>query len=387
VSVLLPVIGFLVVSTLIVGWIAHKNRPIWLPLAVGFVARMLCALWAYVLVGMFSLDAVHYDLLGSQIASVWRHVEGATVPAIGVGKDAFPYMLGVIDFLFGNNPMLGLIVNVTAGTLLIAVVAATTKRIGGNPKAGAWITALFPPLLVWGDLLLREAITWLIMGVIVWALVRLAGRLTDWFAWGAVTVSSFALLGFRGSATLIVAGAAILALAFVQKRWWVTLAAAAAAVVVAIIAISRYRLPNIDAIRASLATARTGSFPVAPSTDPLGSLWAIVRIVPKVLLGPYPWEWLQTGLPFALDAMLWLAVLWFVFRGWKRSTNRRVLGVIILPAVALLLALAVTSGNYGTMQRLRVQSTVMILPLAAVGLRRRVIDDETADLHETVQRC
>ena len=53
--------------------------------------------------------------------------------------------------------------------------------------------------------------------------------------------------------------------------------------------------------------------------------------------------------------------------GWWRAHNRKELLVLILPALALSGALMLTSGNYGTMQRLRVQTTVLLIPVAAAG--------------------
>ena len=72
--------------------------------------------------------------------------------------------------------------------------------------------------------------------------------------------------------------------------------------------------------------------------------------------------------PFALDAVLWLTILGFAVLGWWRAPNRLELLLVVLPALALTGALMLTSGNYGTMQRLRVQTSVLLIPVAAGGL-------------------
>ena len=107
----------------------------------------------------------------------------------------------------------------------------------------------------------------------------------------------------------------------------------------------------------------------------------------RVAFGPYPWEWPGLGAPFAFDAVCWLTVLMLAVLGWWCASNRLRLLLVVLPALALAGALMVTSGNYGTMQRLRVQTSVLLIPVASAGFTliaarwrsRRSNRDQVAD--------
>ncbi|MCU1586454.1 MAG: hypothetical protein JWM49_3010 [Microbacteriaceae bacterium] len=326
--------------------------------------------------GLYAPDAVGYDKYAWQLAT-------GGAPTMSSGKEGFPVLLAGIYLAAGHLPILGIILNVTLSTALIVVVAASAIRLNGNPRIVAWGTALFPPLLLWGGLLLRESLTWILLATTVWVLTRLIHRITDWPAWAIGALSLIALLWVRGSAALIVGGAAAIALVFVRKRQKiVTITTTAVVGILAALVLTGVvklvggvGLSGLAASRAELAKeASAGSFPTVSFANPGDSLWAFVQLLPRVLFGPFPWEWPAVGLAFAFDALVWCALLWMVWRGWKNSSNRRRLLVAFLPAAAIVLALTVSSGNYGTMQRLRVQAAVLILPIAA--FTRRSPDSE-----------
>lgn len=72
------------------------------------------------------------------------------------------------------------------------------------------------------------------------------------------------------------------------------------------------------------------------------------------------------AIPLALDGLIWLVLLGFTIRACFILKDRR-LAVLLLPAAALLAALIIGSGNYGTMERLRVQSAFLMVPVAVAG--------------------
>jgi hypothetical protein len=388
---------FLLASVALITYVAFRTRVgglVRVPMLVGYALRMAGAITVFATVGLFAPDSDHYDEVAQAIVSFWAG-DSAALPPISPGKEAFPYMLAGLYNAFGHLPLLGIIINVTISALMIPVVADATKLLGGNARVGAWLTAAFPPLLVWGSLLLREATTWFLIVGIIWAMVRLLNRWKDWPAWGLAMSAIVALYWVRGSAALIVGGAAAVALVIARKCPLRVIAATTAGVGIAAYLVltgasklaGGYTVEQLGNARAELShLATTGSFDTAPTptpaataaaagaapvSDPLSPLWSLMGGVPKVLVGPFPWEWPSLGSIFAFDAAIWLALLWFSWRGWKESTARIRLLVALMPAALLLGALVVSSGNYGTMQRLRVQSAVALLPVAAIGLSRR----------------
>jgi hypothetical protein len=232
--------------------------------------------------------------------------------------------------------------------------------------------ALFPPALFWSAFLLRETVTWLLMTLFLYALAGLARRITvrDVVLMAAALA---ALLWFRGTAAIILAGVGMAVLVLTAKRSTLLprLGVASLALLVlsprlAGLLVGYTSVSEIEAKRSDLNNADT-SFGAAPA-DPNGEVASsLFDSVLRVALGPLPWEWPDLGMPFVFDGLLWLLVLGLAALGWWRAPNRKELLLVVLPALALSAALMLTSGNYGTMQRLRAQTSVLLIPVAAAG--------------------
>ena len=93
-----------------------------------------------------------------------------------------------------------------------------------------------------------------------------------------------------------------------------------------------------------------------------------VEVLPRVALGPFAWETTFLPLPLMVDALAWFLLVTLTVVGVVVMKRRSFSLLLILPAVALLVSLVVTSGNYGTMQRLRLQAAIFLIPLAGQGV-------------------
>ena len=129
-----------------------------------------------------------------------------------------------------------------------------------------------------------------------------------------------------------------------------------------------YDVNSINRSRTALTRDANSGFDVVSYASPADMLLSLPEQLPRVVLGPFPWEWPLIGPLFAFDALVWISFAWLVWRGWRHCTQRMTLAVVLLPAFALLFTLALTSGNYGGLQRQRVQAEIMLLPLAGAGL-------------------
>lgn len=339
------------------------------PAVVGLAAQGAITVGLFFAVGLWAPDAGAYDELGRQFAAHWGG--GPTPDAVGEGKEAFPIMLGAVYYVVGHAPGIGLALNWAAFGLLIPTLASLARRLELPVKHTAWAAALFPPALFWSALLLRESITWLLMATFLHALVGLARRVAARDV-AVMVISLVALLWFRGTAAIILAGVGMAVLVLTAKRRTLLprLGVAALALLVlsprlADLLVGYTSVGDIEAKRSDLTNADTGFNP-ADSPDG-GVATSLADSVLRVAFGPYPWEWPALGAPFALDAVLWLAVLGLSVLAWWRASNRIELLLLVLPALALSGALMLTSGNYGTMQRLRVQTSVLLIPVAAAG--------------------
>ena len=349
------------------------------PAAVGLAVQGVLTVALYLVVGLWAPDAIVYDRIGREFAAHW---DGGPVPSVVAdGKEAFPLMLGAAYFVVGQAPALGLAANWVAHGLLIVMSALLARRVGLPVRPTAWVVALFPPALFWSALLLRESITWLLMAAFLFGLVGVARRvhLGD----VAIMVTALvSLMWFRGTAAIVLAAAGMIALILTANRRTVVPRLGVAVLAVLVLAprltalLAGYTsVDDIQEKRSILADTASTSFDpveVGPagegSTGVDGGLVAsLIESALRVTFGPFPWEWPAIGAPFVLDGVVWLTILGLAGVGWWRAPNRKELVLLVLPALALSAALMITSGNYGTMQRLRVQTSVLLIPVAAAG--------------------
>ena len=81
----------------------------------------------------------------------------------------------------------------------------------------AWVVALFPPALFWSAFLFRESITWLLMAVFLYAVAGIARRITARDL-AIMVVALAALMWFRGTAAIILAGVSMIVLVATASR-------------------------------------------------------------------------------------------------------------------------------------------------------------------------
>ena len=73
---------------------------------------------------------------------------------------------------------------------------------------------------------------------------------------------------------------------------------------------------------------------------------SLAQTLPRIVLGPFPWELGGAGSILLLDAVVWWMTLMLVLVG-LRTKHGKLLAMLLLPTVAgLFIALALYSGNY-----------------------------------------
>lgn len=363
-------------TLLIAAWVGHRSGVL-LPVLAAYGAHVLVAVVLYGLRGIGDKDARLYDTAANQLMAYWTG-EATNHPNFTVGKEGWPVLLAGMYRVTTNSPVLGLLVNACACGLLVAVLAATARRLELPVRRTAWMVTLLPPVLFWGSQLLREPLAWLLTACVAYAVAGLTKRdsLPDW---ATFVLSVGALLWVRGSLAVIAAGAGVLAILIARR-------ASSAFIVggtVGLVALAGPLTARLEAVTGGLTieqinqnqealsrTADTSGFAVAEYGSFTDLVLGLPLLLPRSLLGPYPWEWPSLNPLFALDAVIWLLLLFYAWRGWRRSTDRRRLLSLVIPAAALVAALAISSGNYGTLQRLRLQAAVLLVPVAAAGIGR-----------------
>lgn len=325
---------------------------------VAYLAHVAIALSVYARSGITtSADAILYN------EQAQAYAVGSVYERLTAGKEGFPRLMGWV-YAIAPSPALGLVINgFFSGLTLIFVVATTREVLPGAARYAAWLVFVCPGFWFWGTLFLREPSSWLLISIAMWSGVCLVKRSTETRAWALLVVSSAALLWIRGPLALIVGGGVLAGVALSRgRRISKVIGAALFALVFYLLLGDRIRqFSQLDAIRvgqsrASLQTARSGFSGSIEST------------IPRVLFGPYPTEWLRVGIKVAPDTIFMIAVLLAAVMAIRRSSR---LIVLIVPALGVAAALTVSSGNYGTLVRIRTELVILLIPMAALWINTR----------------
>lgn len=328
----------------------------------------------------YASDAAEYDYFGQELARYWQHM--GPDPGSWLGKDGFPTLLAIIYTLIGHAPEVGYLVNALAGGLTVLVAAAICYQMGWYPaiKPAAWIVALWPVGVLWGGLLLREAIVGLLLGVGLWGTVRIYKQ---HYLSGAAAIigSGLVMIPMRGGlAFLIIIGMPVTAAIAANVRVRLSVSTVLLGIVAAgftFVALqllaqyfdgSRYFEYRADVSQeqntgnSSFAQAGLGSGAVDPSLT-----GHAIRSV-LTAFGPFPWQLTNPSLALAgIDAFLWLGIWALCIIATKRLKQRAEAVLFILPTAALIVYLAANSSNFGLIIRLRGLAIVLVAPLAALG--------------------
>ncbi|MHB1063505.1 MAG: hypothetical protein ACYC1Z_03265 [Georgenia sp.] len=367
-------------------FLAVRNSGNLIPALVSYVMHSIIGIGVYVTIGLYSPDAVHYDAVAVELAFDIEF--DGTDRGITAGKEGFPLVVAGVYRLIGHTPEAGIILNALLSALVVVAVGGLARRLSAPSTLAAWLAALFPAFMLWGSLLLREAAVWLLLTTFAYGLigiVRDVGRQS--INWLLSLGTLLALFWVRGSLAVILAGT-VFAIFIIARGARALVATLLALGLVAILfggelagrlssLAGGYTPQELGELRAALSrSAGQTAFETLEIHDPVSAIISLLDTLPRVLVGPYPWEWQRVGLVLTADAIFWIALLVAGIVGVWRSNDRRRWIVPATIVCALLVVLTVTSGNYGTMQRLRVQAAVLIIPAAAhaVHLARRPTD-------------
>ncbi len=359
---------FIIVGLGVSLFAGHYSKTL-VQTVASFAVHTAAALLIYYIVGLGAPDAEYYDRAALALAI------GGPEVNVTAGKEGWILILAAIYTQIGHFPELGLVLNATFAALTVCVAGLTAARLDLPVGPTAWITAAFPSGIIWSSFLLRESFSWLLISLCALAF---AGLASGKFRWPELALALTALAGLllvRGTAAVAVAAAGLIAIAFVRRRYISFLLGTALGALVAIASPLGTRVNDVvggitvdtfNSSRSALSGSASTSWPTIDVTG-IPSAWeAFLIAFPRVIFGPYPWEWPSMAIPLALDGLLWLVILSLTIRACLVLRDRR-LAVLLLPAAALLAALVVGSGNYGTMERLRMQSTFLMIPVAAAG--------------------
>ena len=385
---MLAVTVALIAGTLVTDAIAERSRaaaPVW----ASFLAHVVISLVIFVVRGLWSPDAITYDALAQGYVRYWNH-DLVSPPGFVAGKEGWIVILAAVYFAIGHVPLVGLIINASVCAGTTSLLMGATSRVGrpDRAKIAGWLT-LLPPFLIWGSLLLRESLAWALIAAGLWASAGIVAKVGSSNV--VILVAAFAgMMWIRGSLAVVLIMAFALGIILTLKRVPVVMLGAMVGLTAvggpllarAQVLTGAVSIENINLSRGELSASGSG-FGTTAYADPLSVVRSLPVMFARALLGPFPWELPSLPVLALVDVAAWFFLLILAWRGWK-AKPRSALKVCVVPALCLLAVLGVTSGNYGTMVRLRVEAAILLIPMTAIGWpRKSSAEQEQSDGHRS----
>lgn len=383
----------LLIGAAVIAAVAVRCPAVSAPLITGFLARCSVALIdseVYRLPGQD--DAIRYDYF----AYYWsRNGVMGTLEHLQTGAALYTWVASVLYAVFERSRLMMQGINVLFGSLMVFYVWRLAALIGENQKLAlraAWLAALFPSLVFFSSIMLREV-------VVAFPLVFGVYYLTKWHRDRRNIDIAFAVLGLLVSMAFHSGGVAVL---LGGAIWicgnWVrsivrgdyrqlgrsTLALLAAGAVIAAVVSSGFGMGKFNAVTSGelhdlnaqqdvFARGRTAYLDDLRAEQPLDLVWQSPIRLTYFLFAPFPWM-ITAGSDVVglIDSLFFLALSWRTWRSrrWLGKHPQALMVLGVFGAMAITFALGVS--NYGTALRHRSKMLPMFIAAAiALPIPRR----------------
>ena len=336
----------------------------------------------------FAPDAASYAYGGERLVAYWQGE--APYPFEASWQVAYHYINGIFLYLFGDPTFGTVTLNLFAGVwtaMLAFLLGAETlgERVG---KIAGVLVAVFPSLVLWSVLNVRDALTTLLVTLGVYLGVRVYQRFRP-AALVLLLLALLALTGFRDYMGFLLLVGLLVGYAAALRRGRIGTSLVVGGVLGFFLVFAAERLGLFDRILVDnpLETAsqlRQGlmgdfrgglagsAFGVEHDTSTLsGALRFLPLGLAYLLFAPFPWQIASvlqlTTLP---EVLLWYALVPFTLWGMRHVFHERGRVAILVAAVllAVMLSYALVEGNFGTAYRHRSQVMPLLFVFTAAGL-------------------
>jgi hypothetical protein len=361
-----------------------------------FVAALL--LRVAVAVGTFDLLPYGYaapDEIGYVASARALMTNGHLSLAQVLNGEGWQYFNLLLFHLFGVNPLLPRLWNCVVGAVTPIVCFSLARTLGADSGArwSAILVGLFPSLVLWSSLNLKDADIWLLVLAGLLLAIRLQDSLQWWYlpALLIIVAALEPLRRYADQALLVAVGVSLIVslrpLGLLASRpGFMRGVAVVFAALVGLLGLSAYVFPDVgeglyrSAGLVQLATLRH-DFAIgahsAINPDPgLGTLRGTLAFLPEGLrdffLRPFPWETGSGLLEVArLEVVVYYVSLPFVAVGIVYSLKASVARA--LPALTFLMVTgigyALVIANVGTIYREREQLIVVMFAFFGFGIQ------------------
>lgn len=360
----------LVAGLIIAGLLSWRFGTMW-PTLVSYVLHAVAAVGIFAEAGLAAPDAIHYSDQAEQLLT------GQAGRAVTPGKELFTYLLRFVYSVAGVQPGIVIALNVLLVAAIPTLLGLIAGALGMPVKLSTWAGAFVPQTFLWGVLLLRESIIWFAMLLFILALAKLYE--TRRWVWVPVLIGSLLVLAYtRGTIAIVLAVAAVIVLLIMVRSIKVAAITVGAAVVATVAAL--LILPGFGALLGKFtsdsetaATVRTSSahtsstlfHPPHFGNGFIDTVAAKAQALLNVSAGPLPTD--HVSLVYFADGFVWVVVLGFAIVGWVFIRPKFRALLLFIPAALIVVSMAWTLTDYGTLIRLRLMPLLILLPLAAYG--------------------
>ena len=333
----------------------------------------------------FAPDAQAYERIGREIGNYWAG-EGFAPTAIREGwRPGYYHLNAVFYSAFGDSRLALVVLNIFAGVWTALFTFYLTREFlpVASAKVAAILTAVFPSIVLWSVLNIRDALAALCTVVLVLYGMRLSKRLRLSHLW----IFAAALLGLGllrdYMAFLVVLGLAIGSVTAIrpERMFGTMLFGTTAALALTYFAdqvglFSAIRpeglLETAQVLRTGLQQGAVSAFGVGAQTGTIGEALQYIPIGGSYLLfAPFPWD-VQTTLQATAmwETLLWYPLFLMSLLGFRISLRDR-MSTALFPVSVLLVVVssyALVEGNFGTAYRHRAQIMPLFFVFSGVSL-------------------
>lgn len=375
---------------------SNNNKDIKFFLLTAFLLRFLCVLIdQYNLINFpdSKLDAIYFE----SKASEFSRIQGLSVIFEIYRLDSLfvSRIISLFYTVFGESKMMAQSISVALGTASVYLVYQICLILWDNhsAKKAAWVTALFPTLILYSSLILREAYIIFILLIGLNCILRFMQK-NSFISFLQALTSFYFLIFFHGPA--IVGGLTflfyiILSLSkkqidnlynyklnlifFLSFIFFFTL--------IALFLTNNFRIPyfgnaqtlfDIENLLARINNplAGTASYPSWLIINNIFEL--LTKAVFKIfyfLFSPFIWDIKSSYHLLGLfDGTLYIILAIYVFKNRHSVWHNPVTRIFLLIFISYIVLYGIGSGNFGTGIRHRSKFVVMLIILAAPKIHR-----------------
>ncbi len=333
----------------------------------------------------FAPDAWFYGRLGEVLAVHWRGEGPYPHYLERTSQKLYPYLNGFFHYALGSSHLGMAIGNVFAGVWTALVTFYLGRAVMGDQvgRLAGVLVAVFPSMVMWSVLNIRDAIATLIATLIVWLAVRLHHR----FSLGGVALIVGLILilttirDYMG--LLLLVGLVLGYSAAVRPgRVGQTLLAGTIVALFLVLAVGQLELFSVSPLESPLETMEgmrqalqhgaTSGYGAEYSTGTVGGALRFLPVgVAYLLMAPFPWH-LETALQTTAmpETLVWYTLIPLTIWGLRYAiTKGASQNVILVGVLAVVIGCyALVEGNFGTAYRHRAQIMPVLYVFTAAGL-------------------